>query len=105
MDLDTPAKAILVTGFLIQIISFGIFAIIARISEVHRFLIHRHQLFLTLDSQRRAARANDLPNNAKYLLWTLYGGCVLILIRSIFRTIEFADGKLVRSSKRFHIEI
>jgi len=73
-SLYTPAKAIICTGFLIQIISFGVFGIFAKVTE------------------RRAARAGDLPVKAKHLLWTLYLGIIFILIRSVFRTIEFAEG-------------
>lgn len=37
-------------------------------------------------------RANDLLKPVKYCLTTLYVGIGLVLIRNIFRTIEFADG-------------
>ncbi|SGZ30438.1 BQ5605_C048g12360 [Microbotryum silenes-dioicae] len=74
------AKAILTVGFLIQIISFGIFAIFAILYQV------------------RARRAGELEGK-----WTVcfshiaqlsprFTGTALILIRGIYRTISFATG-------------
>ncbi|GAA5948655.1 hypothetical protein JCM21900_005202 [Sporobolomyces salmonicolor] len=69
------AKAILVVGVLIQIISFGLFAIFAVIY------------------QTRARRAGVPEGKWTICLYTLYTGTVLILIRGIFRTIEFGTGQ------------
>ncbi|CEQ42475.1 SPOSA6832_04303 [Sporobolomyces salmonicolor] len=93
------AKAILVVGFLIQIISFGLFAIFAVIYQI------------------RARRAGVPEGKWTICLYTLYTGTVLILcvvlssigsglrpncrspveialsIRGIFRTIEFGTGQ------------
>ncbi|SCV72297.1 BQ2448_4991 [Microbotryum intermedium] len=94
------AKAILTVGFLIQIISFGIFAIFAILYQV------------------RARRAGEVEGKWTVCLYTLYlgesfidillnvkchnshtarlfphiAGTVLILIRGIYRTISFATG-------------
>ncbi|SGZ30472.1 BQ5605_C048g12372 [Microbotryum silenes-dioicae] len=68
------AKAVLTVGFLIQIISFGIFAIFAIIY------------------QTRARRAGEPAGMWTRCLYTLYIGTVLILIRGIYRTVSFASG-------------
>ncbi|KAI5478841.1 RTA-like protein [Pseudohyphozyma bogoriensis] len=68
------AKAILIVGFLVQIISFGIFAIFAGIYQV------------------RAKRAGEREGKWTLCLYTLYIGTALILTRGIFRTIEFGSG-------------
>lgn len=73
--LYAPAKAILVCGFLVQIISFGIFGIFA------------------IMYQTRARKAGEVEGKWTMCLYTLYVGCALILTRGIFRTIEFGSGQ------------
>ncbi|SCV72295.1 BQ2448_4989 [Microbotryum intermedium] len=68
------AKAILTVGFLIQIISFGIFAVFA------------------ITYQIRARRAGEPAGKWTTCLYTLYLGTALILIRGVYRTISFATG-------------
>ncbi|ORY52832.1 RTA1 like protein-domain-containing protein [Leucosporidium creatinivorum] len=68
------AKAILIVGFLVQIISLGIFFLFAIIYQI------------------RARRAGEQEGKWTICLYTLYMGCVCILIRGIFRTIEFGSG-------------
>ncbi|GAA5925753.1 RTA1 domain-containing protein [Sporobolomyces koalae] len=68
------AKAILLVGFIIQIISFGIFAIFAIIYQV------------------RVRRAGVPEGQWTICLYTLYLGTIFILIRGIFRCIEFGTG-------------
>ncbi|KAM0750053.1 RTA1-domain-containing protein [Meredithblackwellia eburnea MCA 4105] len=74
VKLYKPAKAILVCGFLIQIISFGIFGVFAILYQI------------------RARRAGEKEGKWTVCLYTLYLGCALILVRGIFRTIEFGSG-------------
>lgn len=66
------AKAVLIVGFVIQIISFGIFGVLAG-------LFHR-----------RALRAGEPTGNWSKCLWTLYAGVALVTVRNVFRTVEFA---------------
>ncbi|KAM0791650.1 hypothetical protein ACM66B_006086 [Microbotryomycetes sp. NB124-2] len=69
------AKAILIVGFLIQIIALGVFFTFAIIYQI------------------RARRAGEGEGKWTLCLYTLYGGCIFILIRGIFRTIEFGSGE------------
>lgn len=69
----TLAKAVLVTGLVIQIVAFAVFAVFAGIY------------------QSRALRAGEPRGNWTKCLYTLYAGCALILIRSVYRTVEFAS--------------
>lgn len=66
------AKAVLIVGFVIQIISFAVFALLAS-------LFHR-----------RALRAGEHPGRWTKCLWTLYAGVALVTVRNVFRTVEFA---------------
>ncbi|GAA5893703.1 RTA1 domain-containing protein [Sporobolomyces salmoneus] len=68
------AKAILLVGFIIQIIAFGIFAIFAIIYQI------------------RVRRAGVPSGQWTTCLCTLYLGTIFILIRGVFRTIEFGTG-------------
>ncbi|BGP02486.1 hypothetical protein RTBOTA2_003811 [Rhodotorula toruloides] len=68
------AKAILCVGFCIQIIGLGIFAIFAGIYHT------------------RARRAGVPAGRWSNCLFTLYAGSVCVLVRGIFRTIEFGTG-------------
>ncbi|GAA5832744.1 hypothetical protein JCM5353_004629 [Sporobolomyces roseus] len=68
------AKAILLVGFIIQIISFGIFFIFALIYQV------------------RVRKAGVPEGKWTICLYTLYLGTIFILIRGIFRCIEFGTG-------------
>lgn len=66
---DPIAKGILVTGFVVQIVFFGVFGIF---TGVYHY---------------RARHAGVPKGNWTKCLWTLYICVVLILIRGIFRTI------------------
>ncbi|GAA5870162.1 hypothetical protein JCM16303_001912 [Sporobolomyces ruberrimus] len=70
-DLFSAIKAILVVGFLIQIVSFSVFFVIS------------------VDFHIRARRAGD-RGRWERALWVLYSVIVLILVRNIYRLIEFA---------------
>lgn len=70
-------KKLVVVGLFLQIIFFGIFAITAAIFH-YRIIRSPTPISATLSWQ-------------KYM-FTLYGASVLILIRSVFRVIEFLGG-------------
>jgi hypothetical protein len=67
------AKTIVIIGFIIQIVSFGIFAICAGLYHA------------------RALKAGVPRGEWTTCLYTLYIGCILILIRSVYRTVEFGS--------------
>ncbi|GAA5999745.1 hypothetical protein JCM10207_005888 [Rhodosporidiobolus poonsookiae] len=74
-NLYSTAKAILLVGFSIQIIGLGIFC------------------FFALVYHARALRAG-IPRGAwTTCLYTLYAGSVCVLVRGIFRCIEFGTGQ------------
>ncbi|GAA6006007.1 RTA1 domain-containing protein [Rhodotorula paludigena] len=73
-DTFSKAKPILLVGFIIQIIGLGLFSIFAGIYHL------------------RARRAAVPPGGWTKCLYTLYAGCVCVLVRGIFRTIEFGTG-------------
>ncbi|GAA6056281.1 hypothetical protein JCM3770_006755 [Rhodotorula araucariae] len=69
------AKAILLVGFIIQIIGLGLFAIFAVIYQIR-------------------AKRDGVPSGAwTRCLYTLYAGSICVLVRGIFRTIEFGTGR------------
>lgn len=67
------ARVILIFGFLIQIVSFGVFFV------------------LSIDYQRRVKRAGFPAGDWSKLLSGMYIGIFLILIRSIYRFIEYVS--------------
>lgn len=68
------AKGILLAGFIVQIVSLGFFAIQAAVY------------------QTRVKRSGEPEGKWSLCLYTLYIGSIFILIRGIFRTIEFGSG-------------
>ncbi|KAI5475604.1 hypothetical protein MNV49_001114 [Pseudohyphozyma bogoriensis] len=67
-------KWVLIVGFVIQLVSFGVFGIVS-------IVYHRR------------ARASGIPKGDwTKCLSTLYVGIALILVRSVFRLVEFASG-------------
>lgn len=64
----------LIVGFCVQIIALGIFFLFAIIYQI------------------RARRAGEHEGKWTVCLYTLYVGCVMILVRGIFRTIEYGTG-------------
>ncbi|GJN90955.1 hypothetical protein Rhopal_003969-T1 [Rhodotorula paludigena] len=80
-DTFSKAKPILLVGFIIQIIGLGLFGIFAGICTSASARNHL-----------RARRASVPPGGWTKCLYTLYAGCVCVLVRGIFRTIEFGTG-------------
>ena len=81
----TSGKHLVVLGLLLQIGFFGIFIVTG---AIFHFRI------------ARSPTAASAYNNWKPYMWTLYIASTLILIRSVFRVIEFSggnDGVLLRN--------
>lgn len=77
VNLYNTAKAILVVGFLIQIISFGVFGICAGICEALRlscWCLPGADMSLGSIDQRRVRRAGVAAGNWSSVLTTLYFG-------------------------------
>ncbi|KAG8739911.1 hypothetical protein FRC12_016172 [Ceratobasidium sp. 428] len=66
-------RAILIVGLALQVISFGVFMFIA----------------VTFDVKTRRS-LGDKMNTIRPLIWAFYVSALLIIIRSIYRTIEFS---------------
>lgn len=66
-------RNLLIGGLVVQIVAFGIFSIV---SVLYYF---------------RAKRSGVAPGPWSTCLYSLWIGCILILVRSIFRTIEYAQ--------------
>lgn len=90
---NTPlGEKIIVAGLFFQIVLFGFFVIVS-------FIFHRR---INKNPTTTSLELEKLPmrQNWRYLLYTLYVSSALILIRSLFRAIEFIegnDGYLMRS--------
>lgn len=70
-------KRLVVLGLLLQIIFFGIFSITGGV--FHLRIV-------------RSSTSASVHNNWKPCMYALYAASVLILIRSVFRVIEFDEG-------------
>lgn len=99
-DLYKTAKAILLVGFIAQICGLGLFAIFAIICECLLALVRPpRRVGLTLAAPARLAtdhvraRRAGVPTGAwTRCLWTLYAGSICVLVRGIFRCVEFGTG-------------
>ena len=87
----TFGKHLVVMGLLLQIIFFGIFIITGGIFHFR---------------MSRSPTPGSVYNNWKAYMYTLYTASILILIRSVFRVIEFSggnDGVLLRNEVFLYI--
>lgn len=73
------ARSLLILGLGIQIISFSVFLVCVAIYH------------------KRARKAGVPKGSWTKCLWTLYAGSALILIRSVYRTVEFASSSTYTS--------
>ena len=84
-------KHLVVLGLLLQIVFFGIFIVT---SSIFHFRL------------QRSPTPSSTYNNWKPHIYTLYAASILILIRSVFRVIEFSggnDGLLLRNELFLYI--
>jgi hypothetical protein len=77
-------KNIIVVGLIVQLLFFGFFVMVA--AAFHRRIIRKP----TSQSERHGGKFLD---DWKTILYALYVASVLILIRSVFRIIEYLNGK------------
>ncbi|GAA5862979.1 hypothetical protein JCM8547_003638 [Rhodosporidiobolus lusitaniae] len=74
-DLYSTAKAVLITGFCVQIVGLGIFTLFAIMYHIR-------------------ARQAGIPSGPwTTCLWMLYFSAALVLVRGVFRTVEYASGQ------------
>ncbi|GES62993.1 RTA1 like protein [Aspergillus terreus] len=85
LDAMQNGEHIVIAGLAIQLLWFGFFVVVA--SVFHWRVVHqpRHTHPKELRSQSSRFSWNSL-------MWALYIACALILVRSIFRVVEFVQG-------------
>ncbi|KAM0342054.1 hypothetical protein ACHAPU_009782 [Fusarium lateritium] len=76
---------IVVIGLVIQIISFGLFCVLA-------VIWHRRMRFAPVSPMTRIGGESPDFIHWEADLWMLYGVSLLILVRSIFRVVEYGQG-------------
>lgn len=76
---------IVIAGLAIQLLWFGFFVVVATI--FHWRVVHRPKNMVSKDLRSQSSRFSW-----NSLMWALYIACALILIRSIFRVVEFVQG-------------
>jgi hypothetical protein len=84
-------EAIVLAGLAVQLLFFGCFVVVSavfhyRVTKDSKYAILRHNPPPAPPPSRRAAITWES------VLWALYAACALILTRSIFRVVEFAQG-------------
>ncbi|BGP38662.1 hypothetical protein JCM10450v2_002612 [Rhodotorula kratochvilovae] len=93
-DKSELGTKVMIVGLIAQLISFGFYTIVL---SVFGWRVHRHYGHLVRPTQPwRFTRFNPLSSapvsDWRLLFWILVVTCVGILVRSVFRTIESAQG-------------
>ncbi|ODM18860.1 hypothetical protein SI65_05477 [Aspergillus cristatus] len=85
-DAMQSGEYIVIAGLAIQLLFFGFFMFVA-------FLFH-WRVTRTASTYKisKAVKSQSGRFSWHMLMWALYGACVLILVRSVFRVIEFVQG-------------
>ncbi|GJP92767.1 hypothetical protein CBS147343_4733 [Aspergillus niger] len=78
---------IVIAGLAVQLLFFGFFIIASAI--FHYRVKTNSQYYTTRQVISSSSRRRD---SWECMLWCIYGACVLILIRSIYRVVEFVEG-------------
>ncbi|OKL62593.1 hypothetical protein UA08_02373 [Talaromyces atroroseus] len=73
---------IVVGGLAVQLLFFGFFIVA---SAIFHYRVKTNPRYLA----RKEARGRA---SWQYMLWCIYGACILILIRSVYRVVEFVQG-------------
>jgi hypothetical protein len=84
-ELSKWSERIVVIGLLIQIIMFGLFCVLA-------IIWHRRMRLAPFSPMVHAAGDSPKLIDWEGDLWMLYGVSLLIMVRSIFRVIEYCQG-------------
>ncbi|KAJ5689649.1 Protein RTM1 [Penicillium macrosclerotiorum] len=81
----TTGANIVISGLAIQLLFFGLFVIV---SAVFHWRVRMQSEYKPVSSPH----GQGLQKSLEPIMWALYVACILILVRSIFRVIEFAEG-------------
>lgn len=78
---------IVVGGLVIQLLFFGFFVVV---SAVFHWRFKKQPRYTQVSSTRSHGPETRMTWEA--VLWALYIACLLILVRSVFRVVEFVEG-------------
>ncbi|GAQ39920.1 RTA1 domain protein [Aspergillus niger] len=76
---------IVIGGLAVQLLFFGFFIIA---SAIFHYRVKKNPQYYTT----RQVASSSRRDSWECMLWCIYGACVLILIRSIYRVVEFVEG-------------
>ncbi|GAB1217331.1 hypothetical protein ATERTT37_006569 [Aspergillus terreus] len=85
LDAMQNGEHIVIAGLAIQLLWFGFFVVVA--SVFHWRVVHRPR-----HTHPKELRSQSSRFSWHSLMWALYIACALILVRSIFRVVEFVQG-------------
>lgn len=84
---------IVIGGLAVQLLFFGFFVIVA---AIFHWRVKKNEQHCRAMSYCNESTASSFPVETKLtwesLMWGLYIACLLILVRSIFRVVEFVEG-------------
>ncbi|KAJ5354037.1 Protein RTM1 [Penicillium brevicompactum] len=90
MDVGTK---VVIGGLAVQLLFFGFFVIVA---AIFHWRVKKNELFVHARSHSYVSTAGSSTVETKLtwesLMWGIYIACFLILVRSIFRVVEFVEG-------------
>jgi hypothetical protein len=78
-------ERIVIAGLAVQLVFFGFFMFLSAVFH-YRVRSDRQQ------SVRPIAADSRFSSSWEAMMWCLYGACILIFVRSVFRVIEFVQG-------------
>src|SRR4051794_40764376 len=85
--MDTGAN-IVVGGLVVQLIFFGFFVVV---SAVFHWRVKKQPRYIHVP-HRVQLRGFENWVTWEAVMWALYAACLLILVRSVFRVVEFVEG-------------
>lgn len=90
--MDVGAKVV-IGGLAVQLLCFGFFVIVA---AIFHWRVKKNEHFIDAKSHSYSSTVGSSTVETKLtwesLMWGLYIACLLILVRSIFRVVEFVEG-------------
>ncbi|OJJ65909.1 hypothetical protein ASPBRDRAFT_667054 [Aspergillus brasiliensis CBS 101740] len=77
---------VVVGGLVVQLLFFGFFILA---SAIFHYRVKKNPQYY---NTRQVVSSSSRRDSWECMLWCVYGACVLILIRSIYRVVEFVQG-------------
>ncbi|KAJ5929063.1 RTA1 domain protein, partial [Penicillium verhagenii] len=79
---------VVVGGLVVQLLFFGFFVIVSAI--FHWRVKKQKRTYMQVSSSQ--SHSSETRMTWEAVMWALYGACLLILVRSVFRVVEFIQG-------------